>query len=132
MTDIRQAVESHLDGIPADPERLKKLHELLDYALEPRKKVWVLVKCPHCTRSKKHLVEVPESSAVTAAVKALTGLIEATKGKVPIEVSVRHEFDTLHVRELPTEELHRIAAREVVDAEYEDVTPVLALPSSTD
>lgn len=123
MTDIRTAVEAHLDGIPADPERMAKLQEALDLALGQSKTVWRLIECPHCRRKKKHEIDFPNPAAIA---RALRDLVEMTKGKVPEQVTVRHEFDTLHIQELPTEELHRLAER-VVDAEFAEVEPA-ALP----
>jgi len=123
VTDIRSEVESYLDAIGADPEKIQKLREMLDLALGQTKGVWILVTCKHCNRQGKYFEQIPVPAK---AADVLVKLIEATKGKVPEQVTVRHEFDTLHVQELPTEELHRLAER-VVDGEFEEVT--LSLPT---
>jgi hypothetical protein len=126
MSDIRSFLEAHLDAIPGDAEKAEKLREALDLALGQSKTVWRLIECKHCGKSKKYEVDFPNPAAIARAIK---DLVELTKGKVPEQVNVSVKWEGLPVAELPTEELQRIAAREVVDdAEWSEVP---ALPAAT-
>jgi len=118
VADIRDFVEQHLDALPSDPERAARLREALDLALGQSRSVWRTVACKHCGRQGKYEVDFPNPAAVA---RALRDLIEVTKGKPAQEIAVSHTHELLPVRDLTTEELLRLASREVVDGEFEEV-----------
>ena len=74
LKDARKRIERELE-LTLDDERIKKI---IDAALDSKRRVWADFNCKSCNKGQRHLVEIPDTVAVT---KVLEVLLNQTKGR---------------------------------------------------